>query len=395
MDKKDLQEILNHYVNGTATPEEKRFLEAYYDHFEQRPDPVHPEVEQALSQYREEVLINLHHQINPAQESVPYPARVIRSTWFRYVAAACILLFVTTVGAYLWTANRQQPVVLDKEQKAKQNDLYPGGQKAMLTLADGNTIVLDYENNGTLTRQGNASVVKLAHGQLSYKSETNLAAPTVFNTLSTPKGGQYQLTLPEGTRVWLNASSSITFPTVFAGHERPVSITGEVYFEVAKDPARPFKVSVGDMKVEVLGTHFNINAYPDESTMKTTLLEGSVRVSRSLETAILKPGQQSQLAIKAATVQQQQSIQVINNTDLEQVIAWKNGYFQFHETDLRTVMRQLARWYDVEVVYEGNVPNDNFDGELPMDANALQVLRALEKTQVHFRIEGKKIIVTP
>jgi ferric-dicitrate binding protein FerR (iron transport regulator) len=275
-------------------------------------------------------------------------------------------------------------------------DITPGGNKAVLTLVDGSTIILDSASNGILSQQGNVKVQKLESGLLAYTingSPVTENEEAFFNTISTPRGGQYQVTLADGTKVWLNAASSIRFPVVFTGAERKVEITGEAYFEVAKNAAMPFKVKAAGSEVEVLGTHFNVNAYYDEAAVKTTLLEGLVKVSGPASTAgqsprFLQPGQQS-------AVNREGKISILNNADTEEAVAWKDGRFQFKSADLKSILRQIARWYDVEVEYKGNA-NLHFTGQLTRNDNVSKVFEKLALTgEVHFRIEGKKIIVSP
>ena len=260
--------------------------------------------------------------------------------------------------------------------------------KAILTLSDGSTIILDDAKNGQVAQQGGTQIAKLANGQLVYNALDGKPAEVVFNTLTTPRGGQFKLTLPDGSEVWLNASSSIKYPTAFIGNERKVEISGEAYFEIVHNAAKPFKVSVNGMEVKVLGTHFNINAYNDEASVKTTLLEGSISLTKADAATTLKPGQQAQLGNGG-------NIKVIDNVDIDQVVAWKNGYFSFNRADLQTVMRQIARWYDVDISYEGKIPERQFGGKIDRNSNASEVLKILEESKVHFRIEEKKIIVTP
>lgn len=302
----------------------------------------------------------------------------------RIVVAASILgLIVATF--FIIGYDRPQPVVkASGTERQFKNDVAPGGNKATLTLADGSVISLDEASNGTLTRQGDAKVIKL-DGKILYDLVDN-TKQAVYNTISTPRGGQYQLSLPDGSQVWLNATSSIRFPTAFIGNERRVEITGEAYFEVAKDAARPFVVAVNNAEVRVLGTHFNINAYNDEEEIKTTLLEGSVRFVNASEHILLKPGQQSQLS-------KQGIIRLENSVNVEEVIAWKNGRFNFEGTGIEMVMRQLARWYDVDIAYNGKT-DELFFAEMPRDIKLSDALKALELTgKIRFEIEGKKIIV--
>ena len=214
----------------------------------------------------------------------------------------------------------------------------------------------------------------------------DLRGAVAYNTLTTPRGGQYHLTLSDGTSVWLNAASSIKYPIAFTGNERRVEITGEVYFEVEHNAAKPFRVICNGQTVEDLGTHFNINAYNDENAVKTTLLEGSVNVSAAGKNKMLKPGEQAQL--------QHGNIRIAD-VDVNKVAAWKNGLFQFNDDNIRDIMRQLGRWYDVDIKYEGNLPDWEFSGAIPRNANLSQVLDILSFVKVHFRIDGKTIVVKP
>lgn len=326
-------------------------------------------------------------------EEREHSGKLKKLPWLRYAAA--VLFVIIGSGTYLLlqhkTSAKDTAIASYKElPKQIKKDLPPGSNKALLTLADGSTIVLDDAKNGTLTKQGNTKILKL-NGKLAYDPENTEDHEILYNTISTPRGGQYQIELPDGSQVWLNAVSSVHFPTSFAGKERRVEITGEAYFEVAKNAAMPFKVIVappaGDgYEIEVLGTHFNIMAYSDEAAVKTTLLEGSVKINHDNKTTLLKPGQQARL--------QDKSIKIINDVDVEEVVAWKNGYFNFAAASLQQVMRQIARWYDVDISYEGKIPERRFGGKISRDNNASEVLKVLELSKVKFRIENNKIIVT-
>ncbi|NII27854.1 FecR family protein [Pseudoflavitalea sp. X16] len=343
----------------------------------------------------------------PAPATIAEPGVVygqFRRRWWRYAAAAVVVLTIGAGSWWLFRGDKTIPVVVQQNQST-QPAIQPGGNKAILTLADGSTIVLDSAANGTLVQQGSMQVVKSKEGELEYrKSEAgpegllrrSLKSEVGFNTLATPRGGRYTLTLPDGSKVWLNAASSIRYPTAFTGQERKVEITGEAYFEVEKNAKMPFHVLLNGMQVEVLGTHFNIHAYGDEAMMKTTLLEGSVKVKtgsqksdlRPQTSAFLKPGQQAQII--------NHQLSIINDVDVEAAIAWKNGLIQFEGQDIHAAMRMLARWYDVAVEYRGNVPNAHFRGTIPSNVPVSQVLDMMEKTEeVHFEISGRKIIVTP
>lgn len=305
--------------------------------------------------------------------------RVVR---LERLAVASVVGLLISAGIFLmWhrpgVETRQHTFVL------KENDLPPGGNKATLTLANGKQIVLDTLISGETLKQGVSAIIN-RRGHLAYTPESK-TGEVAYNILTTPRGGQYQLTLADGSKVWLNAASSIRFPTHFVGKERRVQITGEVYFEVAKNAAMPFKVEAGNMEINVLGTHFNVNSY---NVVKTTLIEGLVVVASEGTTLALKPGQQAQLTTIG-------KIDLLEKVDLNETLAWKNGLFQFNNADIETVMQQIARWYDVEIIYEGNVTK-LFGGSIPRNMSASNVFKALELTGgVHFEIEGKTIIVKP
>jgi len=307
-----------------------------------------------------------------------------KTTWW---TAAAIALILVTTGTYLLFSPKHVDTNVSVVAK---NDVRPGGNKAVLTLADGSTIVLNNAGTGKITEQGNTKVLKVNEGELTYQTaKTSQTAPVTFNTLSIPRGGQYQLTLPDGSKVWLNSATSITFPTAFTGKDRRVQLTGEAYFEVTKNPSKPFIVSLRDKsEVRVLGTHFNINAYNDDSSVKTTLLEGRVQVSSNQNPAvILTPGTQASLNAKGKFT--------VAEVDTEAVVAWKNGLFMFNSEDIETIMMQISRWYDVEVVYPGNKPDIHLSGIISRNVNVSSVLKMLEISGVKFKVEGKKITVLP
>lgn len=319
------------------------------------------------------------------------PAPVIKSSkkmvaWWRVAAAAVV--FCAIAGAYfLWAIKRQEAETTIAKTTGKTGPaaILPGSNKAVLTLSDGSAIALDSTRQGMLTSQGNAQVVNVNGATLLYHAGNENDLQMVYNTLSTPGGGQYQLLLSDGTKVWLNASSSIHFPSTFKGKERNVTITGEAYFEVVKNAAMPFTVTTGDMTVQVLGTHFDVMAYNDENSINTTLLEGSVKITRGTAHKMLVPGQQSRVG-KDAEIK-------ITTADVEEVMAWKNGWFQFNACDIETIMRQISRWYDVEVAYTGEMPTGHFSGMVSRSNNISQVLKIMEAGGVGFRIEGRKITV--
>ncbi|MGN6542610.1 MAG: FecR family protein [Ginsengibacter sp.] len=305
----------------------------------------------------------------------------------RYAAAAIIICMLSVSVYFLFKPQPARQVSKTENIKSPANDVAPGGNKAILTLANGTSIILDSAANGTLTTQGNSKILKL-NGMLSYNTLKNKSSEVLYNTISTPRGGQYELMLSDGSKVWLNAASSLRFSASFVGKERKVELLGEAYFEVAKNAAMPFKVKVHGMEVEVLGTHFNINSYDNESMIRTTLLEGSVKIDKNNSSSLLKPGQQAQMN-KAG------EIKIINNVDVEEAIAWKEGKFQFDKADIHDIMRQLARWYDVDVEYKGTV-SSHFGGTISRDVNLSQVLNMLHLTgEVNFQIQDKKVLVMP
>jgi transmembrane sensor len=312
--------------------------------------------------------------------------------WPRIAAAASIILALSFGGYILLHKPKPQQTAQNQKQ-----DIAPGHNQATLTLANGKKIILTQSLNGQLATLGATLVNANGGNAITYTADQKGSPLTSrgdlegagVNTLSTARGEQspYPLILVDGTKVWLNAASSIIFPTAFNGHDRTVKITGEVYFEVVHHAAQPFKVTVNGQTIEDVGTHFDINAYNDEPVMKTTVLEGSVKLSVGSATQILKSGQQAQ--VKAG------SIALIPDADTEEAIAWHKGLFQFDYADIPAVMRQLSRWYDVDIAYEGKPANRHFSGKIYRDISALKVSDILNYSGIHFRIEGKKIIVEP
>lgn len=313
----------------------------------------------------------------------PAKIRMLYKRW--WVAAAVVLLLASAAFFLINQPASKTEIATTGKQPVIENDIAPGGNRAILTLADGSKVVLDTAMNGALTKQGSVTVIKL-DGQLAYNKEGKTSEEVLYNTITTPKGGQYQLVLADGSKVWLNAASSLRFPMSFVGKERKVELTGEGYFEVAKDPGKKFIVDANGMATEVLGTHFNVNSYTDEENIKITLLEGAVKVTKAGASGLLKPGQQAQVG---------NDVEVINGVDIEAVMAWKNGKFQFGEaTSLEEIMRQIARWYDVDIEYKGKV-SGHIGGSISRNVNASQVFKMLEMTgTVKFEIDGRKVVVT-
>lgn len=315
----------------------------------------------------------------------------IRRKRFVLFAAAAAAILILIGGIYFLTI--QESILPDKNvlasQEVKKNDVLPGGKKAILTLANGTIIVLDSVQNGILANQGGSRILKVKNGELVYNNNDRQDPDeALYNIISTPRGGKYQITLPDGSKVWLNAASSLKYPVAFHGNQRKVKLlTGEAYFEIEENKDMPFKVAVKGMEITVLGTHFNVMAYPDEMAIKTTLLEGAVKVTKNDRSVILEPGMQANL-YKAKDYLN--TVQI----DTSMTIAWKNGDFSFNNTSIYNIMRQISRWYDVDVIYKDSL-DVHLNGHISMDVKASKVFQILELTkEVNFKIDGKKIVVS-
>lgn len=386
MDNSKAKILIEKYRSGTINQTEMYLLEDWYA---------------ALAASKKLNLEDgeLHRNLDDIWETIRLNTVVTKKTsnslfgWSRIAAAAFVLLMASvTLYFYLKTQPKNQLV----GEKHLITPIKPGGNAATLTLANGKTIMLNDVANGNLAEQAGIAISKTKEGQLVYTINDKGAAESgsqYINTIATPKGGQYQVILPDGTKVWLNAASSLRYPAHFSDDARKVTLSGEAYFEVSKALSRtkqtniPFIVETEQQVVEVLGTHFNINAYTDEPGVKTTLLEGAVKVGPAGHTnksVVLKPGEQSYLSENTLKID-------FVNTD--EAVAWKNGLFMFKDADLKTVMRAIARWYDVEVSYQGVIPKKEFSGEMYRNLNLDQLLDVLSFYKVHFRVEGKKIIV--
>ncbi len=330
------------------------------------------------------------------KDTIPLPARVIDmparnpvKRFIRFAAAIAVMLLLGS-GIYYWV----NPVGdNDKNNKsltaiAIENDALPGTDRATLTLADGSIILVDSVANGNLGSQGNTQIVKLDSGQLAYNINSYGTSPgnTLYNTIATPRGGQFSLILPDGSKVWLNAASSLKFPVVFSGNNRIVELSGEGYFEVVKNSRQPFQVKVNEAVIEVLGTSFNVNSYAEEDNMSTTLIEGSVKVISNGGTSLLKPGQQANMDKNAV-------VSVKTNVNTAAVVAWKEGYFIFDEVDIKMVMRQIARWYNMEVKYSDRERKETYYGKIKRNTKLSEVLKVLEESEVSFTVNGNLITV--
>lgn len=328
----------------------------------------------------------LRRYIDAATSVTSFSSRFPRGGWV--ALAASFIGLASVSGWWYWQKTQTKPVAAQIRASQFSNDVGPGRNHALLTLASGKVIDLDSNAAVTVTLRGGERLQRRGSGEWVYKSG-NTTSDILYNTISAPPGGQFPFVLEDGTRIWLNAASSLRFPTAFSGRSREVTLTGEAYFEVAPNARMDFRVNAGGMQVLVLGTHFNVNAYADESAIRTTLLTGSVKIVKDRTDALLQPGEQARLANDG-------TLKTVADPDVVDVaMAWRNGYFSFDRDDIRTVMRQIARWYDVTVRYEGPVTPAVFGGDIGRDLSLVQVLQVLEKSQVHFRLTGKVLTVLP
>jgi transmembrane sensor len=345
------KQLVQRYLDGKATKEE---LELFFH---------------LLKQGK---LDDLLQETNPRRRTYPL---------LRYAAAASLVLAVITLLTVYMTGRN-----VEKNQPAQVNttpQAAPGTNKATLFLSNGQSVQLG-QNDQTI--QDGGADIKANNNALVYETPETQPLAVVYNTVATPKGGEYQVTLPDGTKVWLNAETSIKYPTAFNGPERSVELTGEAYFEVAKNARQPFVVRSGETAIRVLGTHFNIMAYHDETFLKTTLTEGSVAMSKNGNEVLLKPGEGGIAPIGTNKIQ-------VAATDASQDLAWKNGQFYFNRTDLTAIMKQLARWYDLEIRYAGKVPDKRFVGKISRYTNLSDVLDVLRLSGLKFSMTGKTLIV--
>lgn len=387
-----IRRIVDRYLSGEATPEERRVVDDWYrsqdDGLVEVPAGTDAGPEDLSDRLRRRLLASI------AGKEVKPLRRFRHPVWI----AAASLLLVAGSGLAIRMLMQKDGVREGSHAKVSTSPvqpLMPGSDRAWLRLADGSVVYLDSTVSGSLAPQSGMRLERTADGGIVYLSDASIPVAgegLAYNEISTPRGGQYRVVLSDGTRVWLNAATSMRFPVAFPEGERRVSLRGEAYFEVARDAGKPFRVEASGSLVEVLGTHFNVNAYDDESTVRTTLLEGRVGVRSMREgTAdrmkVLSEGQQ-------ASVTDDGTVRVTSGADTEEAVAWKNGRFQFNSADLGSIMRQVARWYDAEVVFEGD-PDLHFTGQITRKDEVAKVLRMLEMTgEVRFRIDGRRIHVS-
>lgn len=382
--KKEFLELTDRYLTGIASTDEIHTIDAYYELFSAEPEVLERIEAFGLNELEEKIKRRINKRIEQLEGiSVKAPATGDIKLWYR-ISAAAILLISLSLGLYFYM-NRQSGFSAMQINAA--NDIAPGANKAILTLADGRKVMLNDRQDGQVALQTGIIISKTKSGELVYtvSSDTKDKASAELNMISTPKGGQYQVKLADGTKVWLNAESSIKFSSSFSGlKERIVELDGEAYFEVAKIMIKdervknkahrmPFVVKSRKQNVEVLGTHFNIQGYKEESNVKTTLLEGAVRVSASdMRSVTLKPNQQSTLTEKGLQV---------SNADVEQAIAWKTGLFMFNEEDLGSIMLKIARWYNVTIRFDDvGLKHKVFSGSFSRFTNVSKVLQKIELT---------------
>lgn len=390
--------LLNKHLKGTLTAEESAQLQAWMAGDEQRRQ-VWEDVNDAKVQQAAVKLIDQYNKsdalqrflANHAHKEPALPTRVYSLPSWKWMAAAASIILIVVTG-YWYQSRRQHPAGI--AHTVAVSDIAPGRNGAILKLADGSSIALDSLTNGVVATQNGARII-LNNGALVYDANKSGNKEIAYNIITTPNGRQFRVSLPDGTQVWLNAASSIRYPTVFDGKHRNVEITGEVYFEVAKNAHMPFQVTVlNNARIEVLGTHFNVNAYGNEESQHTTLLEGAVKVVSLKEHAsalyregiVLRPGQQLQLS---------ETPIIIDRADIDKIMAWKNGLFDFDGMDVKYAMKQIARWYDVEIVYKGEIPDIKFYGKISRNISLAGLIKGLNGTGVHLHIEeGKKLVVT-
>ncbi|UPK68101.1 FecR family protein [Chitinophaga filiformis] len=380
MQAPEIKELLEKYKKGVITDEEMALLETWY--LQWRPEPLDVSAEE-LETLKSEVWQSLH-----LQDAAP-----VRRHWRKQLAAAAAVLVLLGAALYfLGPGTGKKPDTTKMVAVRKQaNEFMPGSNRATLTLSNGQQIVLTNAQNGELAEDASVAISKKADGELVYDHPRKQEGTgPALNTLAAPRGGQYHLTLSDGTQVWLNAASSITYPVSFNGKERSVTVRGEAYFEVAQLEGQPFKVHTARQEITVLGTHFNVKAYPDDPDISTTLLTGSVKVTNMTSgiAAVLKPGQQASTMNAGAQLD-------VRSVDAEDAISWKNGYFLFDDQDITSIMKIISRWYDVDIEYKGPPGNERFGGTFSRASYMPEILTNLERIgHVHFELFPGKVTVT-
>jgi len=382
MNREEYNRLYEKYLAGKCSVKEQVKLENYQDSFKLKEQQWDVTTMGNSEEIKQSIQENLNYSIQEHSKNRIFKIRVWQS-------AAAAILILLTAGIYYYQ-NSPEPVIVKTETPRFKNDVAPGNNKAILTLDDGSKIDLDDAKTGILASESNIDIKKTGDGQLEYTAGAQNVKTVKYNILSTPMGGEYQLVLPDGSKVWLNSGSTLRFPTAFIGSERIVELKGEAYFDIAKNPKMPFLVRTNNaMDIKVLGTQFNVMAYDDEKNINTTLVEGSVEVLKGSEKTNLKPGQEAILNRGSGNIK-------VAQADLEQAIAWKNGYFIFYNENIESIMRKVSRWYNVDIVYQGNLNNKDFVGTISRNKNVSELLKMLELTgAIHFSIDGRRITVMP
>ena len=382
MNREEYNRLYEKYLAGKCSVKEQVELENYQDSFKLKEQQWDVTTMGNSEEIKQSIQENLNYSIQEHSKNRIFKIRVWQS-------AAAAILILLTAGIYYYQ-NSPEPVIVKTETPRFKNDVAPGNNKAIFTLDDGSKIDLDDAKTGILASESNIDIKKTGDGQLEYTAGAQNVKTVKYNILSTPMGGEYQLVLPDGSKVWLNSGSTLRFPTAFIGSERIVELKGEAYFDIAKNPKMPFLVRTNNaMDIKVLGTQFNVMAYDDEKNINTTLVEGSVEVLKGSEKTNLKPGQEAILNRGSGNIK-------VAQADLEQAIAWKNGYFIFYNENIESIMRKVSRWYNVDIVYHGNLNNKDFVGTISRNKNVSELLKMLELTgAIHFSIDGRRITVMP
>ena len=401
MDKVRLHRLLHQYLNSQISEDDCIELLAYINNadtddvadavvvdlvdLEKAPQFGEKQTDETLRQiqsdfrYKESLL---------AKKEQTNIFRIYKKKWLQIAAAFLILL--TGGILYVWHQNKLKPNE-NQFTVSHKTPILPGTNKAFLTMANGKIILLSNATNGVLAKTNSGNILKTHNGQIIYNTmdagKLNGGQPVNDNTLTTPKGGEYEIILPDGTKVWLNAASSLSYPVVFTGHDRQVKLTGEAYFEVAKNKEKPFYVNINNVQIRVLGTYFNVEGYNDDEEIKATLLEGAVQVTKNEAHSILAPGQQAVISRNSGGI-------VVSAADIDDAMAWKNGYFIFDHDNIQGIMKKVSRWYDVDVVYQGSFSDLKFGGTFYRSKNIEELLQHLESVgNIHFIIKGRRIIV--
>ncbi|WP_456311743.1 FecR family protein [Pseudomonas shirazensis] len=368
-------------INNTLSPEEESVFNIWYNESEENRH-YFAKVENNYQIEMEN--INLDKAWNAIDRKIS-PSKN-RKQFYRYAIAASVALLM---GIGYFTVTKTTAIDSGKgSAQTEEGEVTKNTNDIILTLSDGSKVILNDQKNGVVASQQSVVITKDKDGSIRYdeNNDQHTGKPT-YNTLITPNGKTFQIALPDGTNVWMNAGSSLKYPTYFDGNERLVVLTGEAYFEVSHDAKMPFKVFSNGQQVEVLGTHFNIRAYENEPLLKTTLLEGKIKITESDNSSLVKPGQQ----VKVSLTNHSMKIAEVNT---ESAVAWKSRLFYFEDAKYDEIMREIERWYDVKVIYKGKIPDERFQGAIQKDLKLNQVLKMLESNDVHFKVSGKEVLVT-